>query len=91
MLGTVKMYMIKQLQANMVCDIFILLRHNFVITLSKKEILLYNLIFLYNLSGLVFDREKKAKQANLVTFMCSGDYQDSFFKPFNSFSDAKKT
>lgn len=38
----------------------------------------------------MFYKEKKSKQHNLETFMCSGHYQDSFFKPFNSFSSAKK-
>lgn len=38
----------------------------------------------------MFDIEKQTKKDNLIGLMCSGHYQDSFFKPFNSFSDAKK-
>ncbi|MBN9231963.1 MAG: hypothetical protein J0I93_14100 [Legionella sp.] len=38
----------------------------------------------------MFENLDNHKQRRLNDFMCSGDYQNSFFKPFTSFSDAKK-
>lgn len=38
----------------------------------------------------MFDDQKKHKKDILKLFNCSGAYQDSFFRPFESFSDAKK-
>ena len=38
----------------------------------------------------MFSSEIEAKQRNLTAYMCAGEYQNSFFKPFDSFFDAKR-